>query len=732
MKFKKECGKMNEVLNEIIENAKKYNKKSDEGKIKKAFEFSDRYHKGQLRKSGEPYIIHPLQTALILTTLHSDDDTICAGLLHDVVEDTECTKEIIEKEFGESVSELVEGVTKLGKIQYTDKQENQVENYRKLFMAMAKDIRVIMIKLSDRLHNMRTLKFVNENKRLRIARETLEIYAPLANRLGIYSIKWELEDLCFRYIYPDEFKELSEQISQKREERVKFIEQIKNELEEHIKDANIEAEIKGRPKHFYSIFRKMKKDNKTIDQIYDLFALRVLVTSVKDCYAVLGIVHELYKPMPGRFKDYIAMPKANMYQSLHNTLLGKEGVPFEIQIRTYDMNRVAEYGVAAHWAYKEGKSTLDTNDAKLGWIKQSLEWQNDTQNEEEYINRLKIDLYEDQVFVFTPLGQIKNLPQGSNAIDFAYAIHEQIGHKMTGAKINNKIAPISQILKNGDIVEILTSEGQKGPSMDWLKIVKSNQAKNKITQYFKKEKREENIVKGKELIDKEIKRIGFEHSDLFKDNWLEVVLDRYKFNTLDDMFAAVGFSAISPIKIISRLLEEYRKENSEFELEQKIEELKNTKPINNKISKSGIIVKGIDNCLVKLSRCCNPVPGDEITGYITRGRGVSVHRSDCANLIDLENNEENRLIEVEWYKAPNASYTVNIDIYANDRQGLLTDYTVAINSLKVNIIGITARATKDKIAITQITVEVDNSETLAKVIRALKRIDSVYEVKRGK
>ncbi len=723
---------MNEVLDQIIENAKKYNKKSNEAKIRKAFEFSNKYHEGQLRKSGEPYIIHPLETALILTTLHSDDDSICAGLLHDVVEDTPCTKEIIEKEFGESISELVEGVTKLGKIQYTDKQESQVENYRKLFMAMAKDIRVIMIKLSDRLHNMRTLKFVNENKRLRIAKETLEIYAPLANRLGIYSIKWELEDLCFRYIYPNEFTELSKQISQKREERLNFIDQIKSELEENIKEANIEAEIKGRPKHFYSIFRKMQKDNKTVDQIYDLFALRVLVSSVKDCYAVLGIVHELYKPMPGRFKDYIAMPKANMYQSLHNTLIGKEGVPFEIQIRTYDMNRVAEYGIAAHWAYKEGKATLDTTDAKLGWIKQSLEWQNDTQNEEEYMNRLKIDLYEDQVFVFTPLGQIKNLPYGANAIDFAYAIHEQIGHKMTGVKINSKIAPISQILKNGDIVEILTSEGQKGPSMDWLKIVKSNQAKNKITQYFKKEKREENIVKGKDLIDKEIKRIGFEHSDLFKDNWLEIVLNRYKFNTLDDMYAAIGFSAISPVKIISRLLEEYRKENSDFELEQKIEELKNAKPTNNKVSKTGIIVKGIDNCLVKLSRCCNPVPGDDITGYITRGRGVSVHRSDCANLIDLENNEENRLIDVEWYKAPNASYNVTIDIYANDRQGLLTDYTVAINSLKVNIIGITARATKDKIAITQITVEVDNSDTLSKVIKALRKIDSVYEVKRGK
>ncbi len=716
----------------IISNVKKYNKKCNQEKIRKAYEVATKYHEGQLRKFGEPYIIHPLETAIILTSLQSDVDTICAGILHDVVEDTPCTSDEIKKTFGKDVSELVEGVTKLGQIQYTDKQEKQVENYRKLFMAMAKDIRVIMIKLCDRLHNMRTLQYVKKEKQLRIAKETIEIYAPLANRLGIYSIKWELEDLCFSYINPEKYEEILRAISQKRETREKFIEDIKVELKQHVDDANIESEIKGRPKHFYSIYRKMEKDNKTIDQIYDLFALRVLVSSVKDCYAVLGIVHELYKPMPGRFKDYIAMPKPNMYQSLHTTLIGKGGTPFEIQIRTYDMNRVAEYGIAAHWAYKEGKKILEEADAKLGWIKQSIEWQNDTQNEEEYINKLKIDLYEDQVFVFTPKGQIQVLPQGSNSIDFAYSIHEQIGHKMIGAKINSRIAPISQILRNGDIIEIITSDNQKGPSLDWLKIVKSNQARNKIQQWFKKEKREENILKGKEMLDKEIKRIGFEHSDLFKDTWINIVLDRYKYKTTEDMFAAIGFGAISPIKIISRLLEEFRKENAEFEIEQKIEELKKAKYEEKKVSKSGIVVKGIDNCLVKLSKCCNPIPGDSIIGYITRGRGVTVHRLDCLNVKDLQNNDENRIIEVEWYKAPNATYTADIEVHANDRRSLLVDYTTAINNVKANIIGINARTTKDRIAITNLTVEVNTIEDLDKIIRAIRKIDSVFEVRRSK
>ncbi|MBE5821036.1 MAG: bifunctional (p)ppGpp synthetase/guanosine-3',5'-bis(diphosphate) 3'-pyrophosphohydrolase [Clostridiales bacterium] len=723
---------MEAKLKTIILNAKKYNRRCDVKKITKAFEVAKKYHEGQLRKSGEPYIIHPLETAIILTSLQSDDDTICAGILHDVVEDTECTAEEIRQNFGQDVCDLVEGVTKLGKIQYSDKQESQVENYRKLFLAMAKDIRVIMIKLSDRLHNMRTLKHVKPEKQQRIARETLEIYAPLANRLGIYSIKWELEDLCFMYLHPDKYEHILKAIAQKREQREKFIEDIKLELKKHLTKARIECEIKGRPKHFYSIYRKMEKDNKTIDQIYDLFALRVLVSSVKDCYAVLGIVHELYTPMPRRFKDYIAMPKPNMYQSLHNTLIGKDGVPFEVQIRTYDMNRVAEYGIAAHWAYKEGKKIKDEAEEKMGWIKQSIEWQNDTQNEEEYINKLKIDLYEDQVFVFTPKGQIKSLPRGSNAIDFAYSIHEQVGHKMMGAKINSRIAPISQLLHNGDIVEIITSDNQKGPSMDWLKIVKSNQARNKIQQWFKKEKREENISRGKELIEKEMKRIGFEHADLFKDAWINIVLDRYKYNSLEDMYSSVGFGAISPVKIISRLLEEYRKVNTEFEIEKKIEELKKAKVDNKKVSKSGIIVKGIDNCLVKLSRCCNPIPGDEIVGYITRGRGVSVHRKDCLNVKDLENNEENRMIEVEWFKAPNVSYTADIEVHANDRRGLIVDYTTAITNAKANILSISARTTKDRIAITNLTVEVATIEELDKVIRAIRKVDSVYEVIRSK
>lgn len=721
------------TIEDIIRNTKKYNRKSNSKLINKAYEFAKHYHEGQVRKSGEPYIIHPLEVAYIVSTLELDDDAICAALLHDVVEDTEVTREMIVAEFGEEIANLVDGVTKLGKIaHYLDKEEEQVENYRKFFMAMAKDIRVLMIKLADRLHNMRTLKHLSDDRKYAIAKETMQLYAPLANRLGIYSIKWELEDLSFLYMEPEAYAELVEGINKRREEREKFINDIIVEIRKKLKEMKIEAEVYGRPKHFYSIYRKMKKNNKTLDQIYDLFAMRIIVNSVKDCYAALGLVHELYKPMPGRFKDYISMPKPNMYQSLHTTLIGTEGTPFEVQIRTWDMHRVAEYGIAAHWAYKEGKS-VTASDEKLSWLREAIEWQKETNDDKEFLSKLKFDLFDEEVFVFTPKGDIKSLPTGSTPIDLAYMIHEQVGHRMTGAKINSKIVPITTKLENGDIVEIITSDSAKGPSRDWLKIVKTTQARNKIQNWFKKALRDENILKGKEQIEKELKRIGMSFADLFKTEWVNKVLEKYKYNTLEDCYAAIGFGAISAAKIITRLLEEYKKENKEEEIENKIQELREAKPATRtKVSKSGVVVKGIDNCLVKLSRCCNPLPGDEIIGYITKGRGVSVHRADCVNCKDLLSDEQ-RIIEVSWYKENAASYMADLEIYANDRSGLLADITVAIGDLKAKMVSINARTVNNgRVAIINVGVEVEDIEKLNKVIKAVRKVDSVYDVHRQK
>ena len=599
---------------------------------------------------------------------------------------------------------------------------------------MAKDIRVVLIKLADRLHNMRTLKYLKRDRQLFISQETLDLYAPLANRLGIYSIKWELEDLAFRYLYPQEYFELVHGIDIKREERLKFIDKIMEEINVALKKENIEAEITGRAKHLYSIYRKMQRDNKTLDQIYDLFALRILVNSVKDCYAALGVVHDLYNPMPGRFKDYIAVPKQNMYQSIHTTLLGQKGTPFEVQIRTWDMHRVAEFGIAAHWAYKEAnkntKSNVTVTEDKLAWIRESLEWQKDMQDPEEFMKTLKTELFEDEVYVFTPKGDIKVLPAGSTPIDFAYNIHAEIGHRMTGCKINNKMMPIVTPLNNGDIVEVITSDNSKGPSRDWLKFVKSSSAKTKIQQWFKKAQRAENIEKGKDIIEKEVKKIGMSHSDLFKPDWVQIALERYKFNSLEDMYASVGFGAISPVKIISRLLEEYKKEHKEEDIERKIEELKKVKT-ETKPSKAGVVVKGIDNCLVKLSKCCNPVPGDNIIGYITKGRGVTIHRTDCSNINDLLS-DENRIIDVYWYNDPKASYNVDIEVYANDRTGLLMDIIQAIGQTKAKLMAVNAKANKERIAITEVSVEVENVEELNQVLKALRKVDSVYEVKRRK
>ncbi|MBR6033956.1 MAG: bifunctional (p)ppGpp synthetase/guanosine-3',5'-bis(diphosphate) 3'-pyrophosphohydrolase [Clostridia bacterium] len=725
------------TIEDVVNRMKENNAKSDSDLIMKAYNYANEHHKGQLRKSGEPYIIHPIQVAYTLATLDLDDETICAALLHDVVEDTNVTKEDITREFGESIAEMVDGVTKLGKLEYSSEKEQQVEDYRKMFLAMGKDIRVILIKLSDRLHNMRTLKYLKRERQIANAKETLDLYAPLANRLGIYSLKWELEDLSFRYLYPDEYFELVDGINKKREERLQFIDKIVEEIRAELKAQNIEAEITGRAKHMYSIYRKMQRDNKTLDQIYDLFALRILVNSVKDCYAALGVVHELYNPMPGRFKDYIAVPKPNMYQSIHTTLLGPKGTPFEVQIRTWDMHRIAEFGIAAHWAYKEAnnnkntKSNVTVTEDKLAWLRETLEWQKDMQDPDEFLKTLKTELFEDEVYVFTPKGDIKVLPAGSTPIDFAYSIHAEIGNKTVGAKINSKMVPIITKLHNGDIVEVITSDNSKGPSRDWLTFVKSTAAKTKIQQWFKKAQREENIEKGKVIIEREIKKIGMTHSELFKPEWVQIAMDRYKYATLEDMYAAVGFGAISPVKIISRILEEYHKEHNEEDIEEKIEELSRTKPNINKSSESGVIVEGIDNCLVKLSKCCNPLPGDNIIGYITKGRGVSVHRADCVNVKDLLNDDQ-RIINVSWYNDTKAAYNADIEIYANDRTGLLADIISAISDVKAKLMAVNSKANKERIALTEVTVEVENIDELNKVLKALRKVDSVYEVKRRK
>ena len=607
-----------------------------------------------------------------------------------------------------------------------------------MFLAMGKDIRVILIKLADRLHNMRTLKHLTRDRQIANAKETMELYAPLANRLGIYSLKWELEDLGFRYLHPDEYRELVEGIEKKREERLEFIHKIMDEIRVELKKENITAELTGRAKHLYSIHRKMERDNITLDQVYDLFALRIIVNSVKDCYAALGVVHDLYTPMPGRFKDYIAVPKPNMYQSIHTTLLGPNGTPFEVQVRTWDMHRVAEFGIAAHWAYKEAnnktgkKSNVTVTEDKLAWLRETLEWQKDMQDPDEFMKTLKTELFEDEVYVFTPKGEIKTLPRDATPIDFAYSIHAEVGHSMVGCKINNKMMPIVTKLKSGDIVEVITSDTAKGPSRDWLKFVKSSSAKTKISQWFKKAEREENIVRGKEILDKEIKRIGMLHSDLFKSEWVNIVLERYNYSNTDDMYAAIGFGAISPGKIITKFLEEYNKEHQEEIIEEKLQELTNRKNVVKKAPKSGVIVKGIDNCLVKFSRCCNPVPGDEIIGYITKGRGVSIHRTDCVNVEELLQ-DENRIIDVKWYdEETKGSYNVDIEILSNDRTGLLSDIVREIGAQKVNIMAVNTKTSKERIATIEITVEVENIDKLNQVINAIRKVDSVYEVNRKK
>ena len=701
-------------------------------KLEKAYNLAFEAHDGQMRVSGEPYITHPLEVAYILADLELDCDTLVSALLHDVVEDTDYTLEDIKKEFGENVAIIVDGVTKLGKIQYTTAEEQQVENIRKMLLAMAKDVRVILIKLADRLHNMRTLTAKSEIKQREKARETLEVYAALAHRLGMSKIKWELEDLSLRFIDPVAYKEITESINLKKQERERFINDIMETLQEKTADMDIEAQVTGRAKHFYSIYRKMFTQNKSIDELYDLFAVRVIVNSITECYAVLGMVHELYHPIPGRFKDYIAMPKPNMYQSLHTTVIGPNGTPFEIQIRTWDMHRVAEYGIAAHWKYKEGVDKKTEADSKLEWIRQLLEIQNSVVDTDDFMRTLKIDLFADEVFVFTPRGDIVNLPAGSTPIDFAFSIHSAVGCKMQGVKVNGKIATLDYILQNGDIVEVMTSSAVKGPSRDWLKLCKTSQARSKINQWLKKERREENIQHGKDLIEKELKRVNLTHSQLFRNEWVEMLCKKYTFSSIDDIYAAVGYGGLTVNKVIGRLREEYRKalkaENPDIELSA-IEAPQKRR----KTSSNGVVVEGIEDCLVRFSRCCSPVPGDNIIGYITRGRGVSVHRKDCPNISSaISDEDKQRLIKVYWEKelAEKASYFTEIQIFANDRKGLLAEVAGAIADLRILITGINSKTTKDNVVIINLSIEINSKSELDYVAKKLSNISGVFEVKR--
>lgn len=710
-----------------------YNANFDIAKLEKAYELARTAHEGQMRESGEPYLTHPLEVAYILADLELDCDTLVGALLHDVVEDTSYTVADINREFGESVGIIVDGVTKLSKIQYTTAEEQQVENLRKMFLAMAKDVRVILIKLADRLHNMRTIKAKSEKKQREKARETLEVYAALAHRLGMSKIKWELEDLSLKYIDPVAYKEITESINLKKQEREQFINDIMDTLKKKTDEMGINSHVMGRAKHFYSIYRKMFTQNKSIDELYDLFAVRIIVDSIKDCYAVLGMVHELYYPIPGRFKDYIAMPKPNMYQSLHTTVIGPDGTPFEIQIRTWEMHRVAEFGIAAHWKYKEGVSGKTDVDAKLEWIRQLLEIQNSVVDTDDFMRTLKIDLFTDEVFVFTPKGDIINLPAGSTPIDFAFSIHSAVGCKMAGVKVNGKITTLDYILQNGDIVDIMTSSAVRGPSRDWLKLCKTSGARSKINQWLKRECRDENIQHGKELIDRELRRVNLSHSQLFRTEWVDMLCKKYSFSSLDDIYAAVGYGGLTVNKVVGKLREEYRQAMKKEKPETEIVQSEQTPQKKKKTASNGVIVEGIEGCLVRFSRCCNPVPGDEIIGYITRGRGVSVHRKDCTNIVSSEKHgDTERLINVYWEKEQdkNTSYLSEIQIMANDRKGLLAEIASTISELKILITGMNLKTTKNQTAVVNIVIEINSTDELNQVVKKIRNISGVYDVQR--
>lgn len=732
-----------EVLyKELINSVLKYHPSTDISMIEKAYKVASEAHEGQKRKSGEPYIIHPLCVAIILADLELDKETIVAGLLHDAVEDTWMTYEEVEKEFGSEVALLVDGVTKLGQLSYSaDKVEVQAENLRKMFLAMAKDIRVILIKLADRLHNMRTLQYMRPEKQQEKARETMDIYAPIAMRLGISKIKVELDDLSLKYLKPDVYYDLVHKVALRKSEREQFVGAIVKEVKKHMDDANIKAQVDGRVKHFFSIYKKMVNQDKTIDQIYDLFAVRILVDTVKDCYAALGVIHEMYKPIPGRFKDYIAMPKPNMYQSLHTTLIGSNGQPFEIQIRTYEMHRTAEYGIAAHWKYKEssdGKAPVGkSEEEKLNWLRQILEWQRDMSDNKEFMSLLKndLDLFADSVYCFTPQGDVKTLPSGSTPVDFAYSVHSAVGNKMVGARVNGKLVPIEYEIKNGDRIEIITSQNSQGPSRDWLKLVKSTQAKNKINQWFKKELKEDNILKGKEMLAQYARAKGFKIANYTKTQYLEAVLRKYGFRDWDSVLAAIGHGGLKEGQVFNKLVEAYDKENKKnLTDEQVLEAASETQEkLHIAKSKSGIVVKGIHDVAVRFSKCCNPIPGDEIVGFVTRGRGITIHRTDCVNVLNMSETDRTRLIEAEWQQPDTKEkekYMAEIQVYANNRTGLLVDLSKIFTERKIDLRSINSRTSKQEKATISMSFEIGSKEELRSLIEKIRQVESVIDVER--
>ena len=722
------------TLDMILDKVRSYQADADLDKIRKAYAYAEQAHSGQVRISGDAYIIHPLNVAYILTGLHLDDETICAALLHDVVEDTCATLEEMEAEFGKNIMALIDGVTKLGRIEYMSKEDVQLENYRKMFLAMAKDIRVIMIKLADRLHNMRTLKYMREDKRHRIAKETLEVYAPLANRLGISNIKVELEDLCLRYLEPEAYYALVEEVKHKRKERQEFIRESIEQIREKLEAAGIKAEIKGRAKHFYSIYRKMKRDNKSVNEIYDLSAVRVLVSSVKDCYGVLGVIHAMWKPIPGRFKDYIAMPKSNGYQSLHTTVM-THGYPLEIQIRTKAMHQVSEFGVAAHWKYKEAGRSIgatDENDQKMSWLRQMVSLQKEYDDPKEFFEALKLDVFSDEVFVFTPRGDVIDLPKGSNPIDFAYHIHTEIGHHCVGAKVNGKIVPLEYKLKNGDIVSIVTNKASNGPSPDWLNTVASSATRSKIRAWFKKENREENVERGMNLIRDEAKRLGYAPKELIAGGRLGKVAEKLNVQSEDDLLAALGYGGVTLRGVMTKLIELHQqsiKDSTPPEVSQMLSELKAPRRGKRKKASHGVLVEGEGGYLVRLARCCNPIPGDPITGYITRGRGVSVHRSDCPNV--LNDTEFTRVIEVSWDIGLDKDYIVGIEIICNDRNGMLAELLAVPAEMKVNIHTVNATPNRrNKTSTVLLGLNVSNIDQITQVMTKMRLLKDVYRVTR--